>query len=629
MHRSTVLLILLTFACGLTRLAWSDDSGIAADVLARKAVVAGMLGDDSRRDTLLVSALNQDPKNAMANWAQGRVLIHNDWVTLDDYEKEMQDNQLLAAYDKRREDLKQGRGSEQQLAAWCRKNRLVGREKIHLLNIWNSESASADLRMAAGQRLGMKNVGGVWMTPTELKQFQAATRTASRNAAAWKPKTEELLKGLESKNSKRRQVAIERYGSGLDRTAVVSIESLLSSKGTPYAMLAVKFVGEIPDYEATESLARHAVYADSGRVREAAVIQLATREQQDVVPLLLAELSNPLEADFGVSVGRDGMVRRTQEVMERGREANVRHVNTTARGIHRVNETVVRVNRQGQVRGVTTTDDALVARKLELGDYDSWEERLAAEHELRQQFAWERQWLVQQEIMRGIGANRLLHQRNQRASVVNERAIAALENVTEAKVEPKTADAWWEWWNDTNERYQDEKPTVTRTTELSDPMRISYARACECFPAGTLVRTQTGLRKIESIEAGDQVLAQHTESGELGYKLVLATTLRPPSSMVTIGFDGGEIESTSGHLFWVEEHGWKMAKNLEPDDLLHAIDGARRVSTITSRPDAEAHNLVVAEFGNYFVGNEGILVHDNSERRRSNAITPGVPRIAK
>ena len=139
-----------------------------------------------------------------------------------------------------------------------------------------------------------------------------------------------------------------------------------------------------------------------------------------------------------------------------------------------------------------------MARKLAIGDYDSWEERIAAEHELRRQFAWERQRLIQQEMQRGIGANRLLHQRNQQAAVINERAIAALENVTEQKVEPKTADAWWEWWNVTNERYQDEKPTINRISELSDPMRFSFARACECFPAGTLVRTQTGLRNIET-----------------------------------------------------------------------------------------------------------------------------------
>jgi hypothetical protein len=42
--------------------------------------------------------------------------------------------------------------------------------------------------------------------------------------------------------------------------------------------------------------------------------------------------------------------------------------------------------------------------------------------------------------------------------------------------------------------------------------------------------------------------------------------------------------------------------------------------------EKEAHNLVVGDFNTYFVGDHGFLVHDNTYRRPTTALLPGLHR---
>ena len=622
-YRSLTLLALF-FSCGFMQRTFGEDE--TATTFARRASVAGMTGDSARKAELLEQALQADPSNALANWNLGRVAYNKEWLSLDDYEQKMATDSRLSAYHTRRDQLARGTMTELELADWCRRKGLSNREKLHLTNIWRSDSAAAEIRLAAARRLGMRNLGGVWMTPAEARSFQDSLLAARQNSTKWRRPTMMLIRELESRSAERRKLAIEKYRRGLDYTAVISLESLLSTRGEPFALLAVKLIGEMPEFEATESLVRHAIYVDSPKVREAAVERLKTREENDVVPIFLTQLSNPLEFGFGLSVGPDGMVRSTQQVLERGRDANIRYVNASARGIHPVNEVQVSLNPRGQIRSIANSDDSLVARRLAGRGFDSIEDRLTAEADIRKQLAMERQQLIQQEVLRTIGLNRALLLRNQQASVVNQRTIDSLTAIVGQKVEPATATGWWDWWNEQNDRYQAETPTYTRYVASSDPIRVLASRSCECFPAGTLVRTQTGLREIQDIMAGDEILSKNTESGQLDYKLVLATTKRPPSSMVRTQLTDGTIESTNGHLFWVEEQGWTMAKDLESGDLIHGLRSSQLVDSVESLPETEAFNLVVADFGTYFVGKQDILVHDNSERRRSNSVTPGVAR---
>jgi len=94
--------------------------------------------------------------------------------------------------------------------------------------------------------------------------------------------------------------------------------------------------------------------------------------------------------------------------------------------------------------------------------------------------------------------------------------------------------------------------------------------------------------------------------------------------MVCIRAGGDEITTTLGHPFWVDGRGWKMAKELKDGDLLHSLNGAVRIDKVENAGEEKAYNLVVDEFNTYFVGQQGLLVHDNEFRRPTRAIVPGL-----
>ena len=94
--------------------------------------------------------------------------------------------------------------------------------------------------------------------------------------------------------------------------------------------------------------------------------------------------------------------------------------------------------------------------------------------------------------------------------------------------------------------------------------------------------------------------------------------------MVELQLGDEVISSTKGHPFWLNGVGWRMAKLLEPSQRLHSLRGSVTVTSVTPSEPQEAHNLVVAGTGSYFVGEAGVLVHDNTYRRPTRAVIPGV-----
>jgi intein/homing endonuclease len=91
---------------------------------------------------------------------------------------------------------------------------------------------------------------------------------------------------------------------------------------------------------------------------------------------------------------------------------------------------------------------------------------------------------------------------------------------------------------------------------------------------------------IEKVRLGDRVLSQNQDTGELTYKLVIDTTIRPSSPTSRIGLDGQEIAATLGHPIWVVGKEWRMAKEIEAGDYLHGLRGGVPVRYIEKGPDS-------------------------------------------
>jgi hypothetical protein len=140
------------------------------------------------------------------------------------------------------------------------------------------------------------------------------------------------------------------------------------------------------------------------------------------------------------------------------------------------------------------------------------------------------------------------------------------------------------------------------------------------------VWTEQGSRTIEVVTVGDRVLSQDVESGELAYKPVLHTTIRPPKELLTLRFDQESLVLTGGHRFWCSGSGWVKARELEPLSLLHTAKGSAPVWTAKKGETAQTYNLVVADFHTYFDGKTGLLCQDVLTPRGTDRLVPGLSR---
>jgi hypothetical protein len=58
--------------------------------------------------------------------------------------------------------------------------------------------------------------------------------------------------------------------------------------------------------------------------------------------------------------------------------------------------------------------------------------------------------------------------------------------------------------------------------------------------------------------------------------------------------------------------------------VIHGVDGASLVSDVEPGSTQETFNLVVDNFHTYLVGDRRLLCHDNTPRRPTSAIVPGL-----
>ncbi|WP_241556005.1 TIGR04388 family protein [Leptospira yasudae] len=147
-----------------------------------------------------------------------------------------------------------------------------------------------------------------------------------------------------------------------------------------------------------------------------------------------------------------------------------------------------------------------------------------------------------------------------------------------------------------------------------------------CFTAGTLVHTQTGTKRIEEVTVGDVVLSWNEATGKQEYNRVTETFVKETEEIFTLLFsDGKQLETTWNHPFrrllpqyksetlpTKENSEWVAAKDLKEGDLTFTKDG--RVLEIgyiqVDDRDEKVYNFSVEKEHDYYVGEDGILVHN-------------------
>ena len=162
--------------------------------------------------------------------------------------------------------------------------------------------------------------------------------------------------------------------------------------------------------------------------------------------------------------------------------------------------------------------------------------------------------------------------------------------------------------------------------------REKSCRGSSCSIAGRLVMTAAGLKPIEEIEVGDEVLAYDEETGEQAYKPVTRLFRNTTEAWYHVRVDGEEIVCTGGHPFYIlnadnnrnilEFEGvkasgtgkWICARDLKKSDKVLLSDGTcaiiESIEVETLSTPETTYNFEVADYHTYYVSDSKVLVHN-------------------
>jgi len=143
-----------------------------------------------------------------------------------------------------------------------------------------------------------------------------------------------------------------------------------------------------------------------------------------------------------------------------------------------------------------------------------------------------------------------------------------------------------------------------------------------CFPAGTKVHTQWGLADIEKLEVGVPVLTYNEETGEQEYKKVKKVMRRMTRRMCALELSNGTtLEVTPEHRFFSNGE-WTPIEELNVNDTLQLKDNSIVVieNKIIFPTFVEVYNLEIEDNENYYVTEEGVLVHNGCRHEEINDI---------
>jgi hypothetical protein len=575
------------------------------------------------RRARLTDILQDHPDSSSARWQAGFVRVGETWQSAEEPVLAPAQDVLIREYHEKRARTPQTPAGQLDLADWCRKKKLVDQEQAHL-------RASIDLAPEADhtailERLGNTQFGNVWLSREQVEQWQAQNRRTQAALKHWGPRLEKLADRLDG-SRKQHDTAVSNLKQLTDLDVIPVMECTLCGRDEPCAAAAVEVFGKMEGYEATLALAKQAAFSDWPAVREQATNQLKGRRFEDFVPPLIGLLATPVTKKISPSrwyyldSTPDYRGARGQFVIISGyilaRETNDQFQVAV---MHQIDFRLTEALQGNFVRfrggfhlepetgGSTLRYQPNVAAQLNGARAGNDASRLAADQ------AYEKEKLVEAV--------------NARTDELNSRVIGVLASVTDRDANPDPAN-WWKWWGDfTDTQLAGSKGTVmvAESTEyIGDPyLRI---RRRSCFAAGTPVWTESGPVPIEKIQIGDRILAQNIESGELTYKTVQCTTIRPAKPLVRLQIGEESIIATGGHRFWAVGEGWTKARDLAPKSLVHTVTGTALVRSVETGPTAETYNLVVADFHDYFVGRSGFLVQDLPMPQPTNAIVPGLGR---
>jgi hypothetical protein len=632
--RCAAFLIGLSALSFLGRVSFAANQEIVPQTVQRLIDDAAQAKTDSqtaRAYAALHAAVRMAPDYSPAHWQLGQVQVAGEWLSVEEAQRRAEADPRVNKYQERKTALGDTPQAQLALARWCRSNKLTDEAEYHWANVLAVDPTNKEAIRAIGRRWHegtLKTLGEI----KETKKDSVVSKQASRE---WTSRVATWVRLLSDKNTSPPRYMIDEIRRVHDFAAIPAVEAVTlhdaftsNTKSPAAERLSLAFLGalnKLPEEAATNSLLRHAVMSPSVEVRVQAISALHYRSMFDYVPTLLENLVAPIQTTYRVVNDPDGSVHYLHAAYREGPFADWSH--RTERSIYGPDSMAAlgggraRGPAGGMPWGVAANflpvSTSLSAPAIVNAGANSRSDAISPDRARSLARQYER------EIAEG---EQMVARTNQQNAALNDRIIAVLNGATDQKLgnEPR---AWWNWWQDYTDYYRDGDRPVYTTEDTSNNYvlpPVQQPTSVECFARGTPVWTKTGKRAIDSLAVGDLVLSQDVKTGEIRYKPVMARTLRPAGPIVQISTGNEKLLATRGHPLWVDGIGWRMAKELGDGAMLHSLAGPGRVDALRPATDAETYNLVVADFNTYFVGTSGILAHDNTPRRPTQAVLPGV-----
>lgn len=545
----------------------------------REAIGQETIGDMPQRESRLDKLISLNPDFAPARWQRGFIKTADGWQHIDELANSNSTSSSEVVYRNLRDKTPDDLAGNLTLGSWCKKHGMKEAARGH----WNRAVSFDPNCEEAHVALGDTRVDGTWLTSEERAEADGrteATRNALRTLGSRIP---EWARGYATGVEAKKKLCEEKLRGVRDPAAIPLLLSALAPRGEESALLLVDMLKSMPSHEATYALSDVGVRTDSVAVRNAVVEELKLRDEHAVVPPLLLSMSSPVTSKMQLTVSNEGaLVYRHVFARENQKQKEVRVQNT-------------KFVAQSSGNGNDDPSDGAIGAIAAAAMFAARNEAEVARQNLT----------IQQ---------------------VNDRVSLLLSQITD--VNNGKPEDWWNWWNQRQQiQIKGDKPTQTSVGTQTFAIQTGGGQQrSECFVKGTPVWTSHGKVAIETIRPGDLVLSQDVKTGELAFKAVIQPTQRAAEAIYELEIGCAKLECTGGHSFWVTGTGWTKASDLKPGMLVRCADGAKPVLTTTKGREVETHNLIVADFHSYFVGEEKTLCHDNTDQRPTLAIVPGVYR---
>jgi hypothetical protein len=342
----------------------------------------------------------------------------------------------------------------------------------------------------------------------------------------------------------------------VDPNAVAAIDLILGRHPRlDTARAAMRTLRQIDGYEASQVLAKYAVFSDIPTIRREATEHLSGRRYEDFVPGMISLMATEVQGSLAeIWDGCGKFPPLISEIavylkLERETGDQIQVSYTRFRLVPRIVKMIsLGLDGRDYRRAGSPTVASIVV--------DS------AFHATR----------------------RRVDEVNEESAELNGRVSQVLSSLT-GRNRTDAPDYWWKWWNHERDVESGLKPVV-EVVEVGEGISIEQPTfwRVSCFAAETPVWTETGLKPIESIRIGDRVLSKNIETSELAFRPVLKTTIRKAKPLVVVRSTDEEIKATGGHQFWQSGQGWVKARDLSAFGRLHTVTGNAVINDVRPGP---------------------------------------------